>query len=186
MAANVPAAYIPCEGATDRDDCRLPGYGYGGCVLDTLCTDDVGSASPFNECLLCGDPCRGLEMGSRCLLPDASLGLCHDKPDCEDDPERSFRECGRCVPTAEDDCFIHPRHGEGVGHWDTVDDCNQAGVVQVLGSCFLCLPGPGATVDKADSGCGQGRFKTFWALLAWLPLIGLALREWRRRPLTPG
>ena len=154
-AANVPAAYFPCEGAADGDACDMTGFGRGACVLDTLCTDDTAEDSPWNECLLCGDPCRGLPEGARCTLPDTTDGVCTRGPECVADPRRSFDVCNRCRPTDGEACK-RPQ-GDGVGHWARVegDACNRLGVVALFGECWLCAPGPGALVPPAPGGCAQ-------------------------------
>ncbi len=65
--ANVPAAYLPCEGLGDGDACQFSGLGDGACVLDTLCADhEVAGCPDCDKCLLCGDPCRGLNPGDAC------------------------------------------------------------------------------------------------------------------------
>ena len=182
--ANVPAAYFPCEGLVDGDACEMTGYGEGTCVLDTLCEDDVDPDSPWNECLLCGDPCRGLPERSVCGLPDGTKGFCGRGAGCEDEPRRSFDECNRCLPTLDASCKA--ADGSGVGHWEEVEapaECNQLGIIAAHGRCYLCKPGPGELTGALPVGCAQGRPApssggTLAAVGLWL-LIALGL--WRER-----
>ncbi|MEZ4432889.1 MAG: hypothetical protein R3F65_10780 [bacterium] len=95
--ANVPAAFLACEGAADGEPCSMPGPFYGNCVRDTLCTDNPATGP--DECLLCVDPCwAGLDAGSYCVRFDGSDGVCEPQAMCTTDPEKSFAQCNRCVP----------------------------------------------------------------------------------------
>jgi uncharacterized protein (TIGR03382 family) len=98
--ANVPASYLPCEGAADGDPCQLPGPLHGNCVRDTLCAPPDGGA---DRCLLCRDGCGALPAGETCLRRDGSHGVCvkQDPETCTDKPETSFDECNRCEEGAE-------------------------------------------------------------------------------------
>ena len=93
--ANVPAAYLACEGAEPGDPCVQVGPQYGACVLDTLCTPDPNLNA--NNCLLCQDPCWASAPGSDCTRRDGTGGVCELQDQCTDDPTRSFSECNRCV-----------------------------------------------------------------------------------------
>lgn len=93
--ANVPAAYLACEGAKNSDNCQLPGPRYGNCVLDTLCEDP--QTTDVNECLLCVDGCWDLPPGSFCLQGDGADGVCRKQDRCTTDPEKSFDQCNWCV-----------------------------------------------------------------------------------------
>lgn len=95
-AANVPAAYIACDGIDEGGNCSLPGPRYGVCVRDTLCADDA--ATDEDDCLLCVDPCWGTdEAGGYCVQITGEDGVCQPQDRCTDKPETSFRECNRCV-----------------------------------------------------------------------------------------
>lgn len=94
--ANVPAAFLACEGAEDGEPCSMPGPFYGNCVRDTLCADNPATGP--DECLLCVDPCwSGLEAGSYCVRFDGADGVCEPQSMCTTDPEKSFAQCNRCV-----------------------------------------------------------------------------------------
>lgn len=94
--ANVPAAYLACDGKVEGDPCRLVGPSYGSCVRDTLCEDTAEIEA--DECLLCVDPCWGKLDGDPCLRTiDNSPGVCELQDRCTDKPETSFLECNRCV-----------------------------------------------------------------------------------------
>lgn len=181
--ANVPAAYFPCEGAAEGDACDMTGFGRGACVLDTLCMDDTAEDSPWNECLLCGDPCRGLDDGALCTLPDTTEGVCTRGAACEPDPRRSFDVCNRCLPTEGDAC--RRPNGDGVGHWAAVsgDACNQLGVVAAFGQCWQCASGPGSLVPPAPGGCAQraASTATLGSLGAALLWGCVAVGLWRER-----
>ena len=94
--ANIPAAYLACEGAENKDPCALPGPQYGVCVLDTLCEDPPETA--VNECMICVDECWDSEDGLSCIRPwTGEVGVCETQSQCTDKPETSFEECRRCV-----------------------------------------------------------------------------------------
>ena len=93
--ANVPAAYLACDGAAEGDPCVRVGPQYGKCVRDTLCTPDP--ANPVDICLLCVDPCWDQDEATECVRRDGTAGVCETQGQCTDDPEKSFLECNRCV-----------------------------------------------------------------------------------------
>jgi uncharacterized protein (TIGR03382 family) len=93
--ANIPAAYFACEGAESGDHCQLPGPTYGNCVLDTLCEDPEDT--DVNECLLCVDGCWDSDPDEFCIQRDGTNGVCQEQDRCTSDPEKSFRQCNRCV-----------------------------------------------------------------------------------------
>lgn len=116
--ANVPAAYLACDGKAEGDPCRLVGPAYGACVLDTLCEDTPEVEA--NECLLCVDPCWGLPSGEACQRTiDNSPGVCELQDRCTDKAETSFTECNRCVDGSvapgdggdDGGCALSPRGG---------------------------------------------------------------------------
>ena len=94
--ANIPAAYLACEVAQEKEPCALPGPQYGVCILDTLCEDP--SETTVNECMICVDECWGSEDGLPCVRPwTGEQGICESQTQCTDKPETSFEECRRCV-----------------------------------------------------------------------------------------
>lgn len=93
--ANVPAAYLACDGAAEGDPCVRVGPQYGKCVRDTLCTPDPDE--PVDICLLCVDPCWNQDEATECVQRDGTAGVCALQAQCTDDPEKSFIECNRCV-----------------------------------------------------------------------------------------
>lgn len=94
--ANIPAAYLACEGAAERAPCALPGPQYGVCITDTLCTDPPETS--VNECVICVDECWASQDGLECVRPwTGELGVCESQDRCTDKPETSFEECRRCV-----------------------------------------------------------------------------------------
>ena len=94
--ANIPAAYLACEGAEERAPCALPGPQYGVCITDTLCTDPPETS--VNECVICVDECWASQDGLECIRPwTGELGVCESQDRCTDKPETSFEECRRCV-----------------------------------------------------------------------------------------
>jgi hypothetical protein len=184
-SANVPAAYLPCEGLADGDACQFSGYGDGACVLDTLCADHVVAGCPAcDKCLLCGDPCRGLAPGDTCDLPDGGEGRCKRRAGCTDDERFSFDECNHCLPLANEDCR---RHEGGVGHWERLSGECPVGGIPDDDLCWQCLPGSGQSVPAEAGGCSQRGALRFdlaaggvWAviLLATAAVTGFR----RRRP----
>ena len=100
--ANIPAAYLACEGAEERAPCALPGPQYGVCITDTLCTDPPETA--VNECVICVDECWASQDGLECVRPwTGELGVCESQDRCTDKPETSFEECRRCVEKPTED-----------------------------------------------------------------------------------
>lgn len=96
--ANIPAAYFACEDHREHEGCQLPGNRFGGCLLDTLCDDD-DPYTPYNECLICRDPCGGTAPGLGCVLElTGEQGVCELGDGCEDNPATSFNECNICAP----------------------------------------------------------------------------------------
>jgi hypothetical protein len=96
VEANIPAAYLACEGAELREDCVMTGPQYGVCLRDTLCEDPP--ETEVNECVLCVDACWGQEEGSSCVRPwTGEVGICEAQDQCTDREETSFQECMRCV-----------------------------------------------------------------------------------------
>jgi uncharacterized protein (TIGR03382 family) len=93
--ANVPAAYLACDGAAEGDACVLVGPQYGKCVRDTLCEPDPEAA--VDICLLCVDPCWDQGPDTECVRRDGTAGVCEAQDRCTDDAEKSFTECNRCV-----------------------------------------------------------------------------------------
>ncbi len=94
--ANIPAAYLACEGAEERAPCALPGPQYGVCITDTLCTDPPETS--VNECVICVDECWASQDGLACVRPwTGEMGVCESQDRCTDKPETSFEECRRCV-----------------------------------------------------------------------------------------
>ena len=94
--ANLPAAYLACEGAEVGSACTLTGPQYGTCTRDTLCEDPP--ETPVNECILCVDDCWGRPAGESCLRRwTGEPGVCVPQSDCTDKVETSFQECNRCV-----------------------------------------------------------------------------------------
>ncbi len=94
--ANIPAAYLACEGAEERAPCSLPGPQYGVCIRDTLCTDPPETS--VNECVICVDECWASEDGLECIRPwTGEYGVCESQERCTDKLETSFDECRRCV-----------------------------------------------------------------------------------------
>ncbi|MEE2643290.1 MAG: hypothetical protein VYD19_00020 [Myxococcota bacterium] len=97
-AANLPAAYLACEGAEPGSPCTLTGPQYGPCTRDTLCEDPP--ETPVNECVLCVDDCWSREEGVPCLRRwTGEAGRCVAQEACTDKVETSFQECNRCVTT---------------------------------------------------------------------------------------
>lgn len=96
LLANIPTAYLACEGANVGDRCSLPGPEYGTCTRDTLCEDP--SDTKINECVLCVDDCWSLENGDACTRRfTGTPGVCQIQMQCTDKIETSFKECQRCV-----------------------------------------------------------------------------------------
>ena len=94
--ANIPAAYLACEGAEEGADCALPGPQYGVCTRDTFCVDPPTTS--VNECILCVDSCWSNDEGASCVRPwTGEAGICEDQQRCTDKVETSFLECRRCV-----------------------------------------------------------------------------------------
>ena len=94
--ANIPAAYLACEGAQEGEPCVMTGPQYGACVRDTLCEDPPETR--VNECVLCVDACWAQEEGSSCVRPwTGEEGVCEAQERCTDREETSFTECVRCV-----------------------------------------------------------------------------------------
>ena len=94
--ANIPAAYLACEGAMEKAPCSLPGPQFGVCVRDTLCSDP--SETSVNECMICVDECWASVDGAGCIRPwTGEEGVCESQDRCTDKPETSFEECRRCV-----------------------------------------------------------------------------------------
>jgi hypothetical protein len=114
-AANVPAAFYACEDAAEGVRCHIPGPVYGNCVRDTLCRDDPDTH--VDECLLCVDPCWGRdEEGGPCLRRDGAMGVCAHQDRCTSQPEKSFRQCNRCVrPRGDPDVGVALPAGAGDG-----------------------------------------------------------------------
>ena len=112
--ANIPAAYLACEGAEDRAPCALPGPQYGVCVRDTLCNDPP--ETNVNECVICVDECWAGQDGAECIRPwTGELGVCESQARCTDKEETSFEECRRCVEgspwVGEKDNVVDARSG---------------------------------------------------------------------------
>ena len=108
--ANIPAAYLACEGAELREDCVMTGPQYGVCLRDTLCEDPP--ETEVNECVLCVDACWGQEEGTSCVRPwTGEEGVCEAQEQCTDREETSFQECMRCVELTLDE--RSPGEGEG-------------------------------------------------------------------------
>ena len=100
-AANLPAAYLACEGAEPGSPCTLTGPQYGTCTRDTLCEDPP--ETPVNECVLCVDDCWSREEGASCLRRwTGEAGFCVAQEACTDKVETSFQECNRCVSVEEE------------------------------------------------------------------------------------
>lgn len=98
--ANIPAAYLACEGAELGESCVMTGPQYGVCVRDTLCEDPEETA--VNECVLCVDACWAQEEGTECVRPwTGEEGVCEAQTQCTDREETSFTECVRCVEPPE-------------------------------------------------------------------------------------
>ncbi len=103
--ANIPSAYLACEGAELGDRCSMPGPQYGTCTRDTLCTDP--SETMINECILCVDDCWNLEEGKACTRRfTGTSGVCQLQDLCTDKVETSFQECNRCVDALQDQMDI--------------------------------------------------------------------------------
>lgn len=99
VLANIPTAYLACEGANIGDRCSLPGPEYGTCTRDTLCVDPPDTK--INECVLCVDDCWALVDGDACTRRfTGTPGICQTQMQCTDKEATSFKECQRCV--AED------------------------------------------------------------------------------------
>ena len=115
--ANIPAAYLACEGAAEGAECALPGPQFGRCVRDTLCQDIVETA--VDECVLCVDECWASEDGAQCIRPwSGEMGVCETQDQCTDPPETSFEECRRCVLSLDsganvDEHDLDPSMSEG-------------------------------------------------------------------------
>ena len=107
--ANIPSAYFACEGASEQDECQVPGPRFGNCVLDTLCEDPPNT--DVNECLLCVDGCWGRPSGGSCRRFDGTMGVCEQQDRCTTDPEKSFNQCNRCVKMPSNG----PQGGENTG-----------------------------------------------------------------------
>ena len=98
--ANIPAAYLACEGAPEGSACSLPGPQFGVCVRDTLCVDSEITA--VDECVLCVDGCWADVDGASCVRPwSGEEGVCETQDRCTDRIETSFEECRRCVRLPE-------------------------------------------------------------------------------------
>lgn len=98
--ANIPAAYLACEGAALRESCVMTGPQYGVCLRDTLCEDP--QETPVNECVLCVDACWDQDEGTSCVRPwTGEEGVCEAQERCTDREETSFQECMRCVELSE-------------------------------------------------------------------------------------
>ena len=96
VKANIPAAYLACEGAEERSNCSLPGPQFGVCIRDVLC-EDIEETS-VDECVLCVDGCWAGRDGDDCIRPwTGEMGICETQDRCTDPPETSFEECRRCV-----------------------------------------------------------------------------------------
>jgi hypothetical protein len=94
--ANIPAAYLACEGAQEGEPCVMTGPQYGACLRDTLCEDPPETR--VNECVLCVDACWAQGEGSSCVRPwSGEEGVCELQDRCTDREETSFTECVRCV-----------------------------------------------------------------------------------------
>jgi MYXO-CTERM domain-containing protein len=93
--ANVPAAYLACDGAAEGDPCVQVGPQYGKCIRDTLCTPDP--TADVDICLLCVDPCWDQAAATECVRRDGTAGVCVTQDQCTDDATKSFLECNRCV-----------------------------------------------------------------------------------------
>lgn len=94
--ANIPAAYLACDGAEEGEACLLAGPQFGICTRDTLCKDIEETS--VNECMLCVDGCWSAEPGDLCVRPwTGEKGICEDQDRCTDKIETSFLECRRCV-----------------------------------------------------------------------------------------
>ena len=107
--ANIPAAYLACEGAPLGEPCVMTGPQYGVCLLDALCVDPPSTA--LNECVLCVDACWGLRAeGEACTRPwTGEEGVCEAQERCTDRAETSFLECVRCVaPSAHSSLELSP------------------------------------------------------------------------------
>ena len=119
--ANIPAAYLACEGAELREPCVMTGPQYGVCLQDTLCEDPP--ETPVNECVLCVDACWGQEEGTSCVRPwTGEEGVCEAQERCTDREETSFQECMRCVEpmmvaqeSVEEGCASAARAGRAEG-----------------------------------------------------------------------
>lgn len=177
---NVPAAYLPCEGAKDGDACAFTGFGEGACVLDTLCDDPVVAGCPLcDKCLLCGDPCRGLAPGESCTLAEGGDGTCARRAGCTDDVRFSFDECNHCLPHENADCMLH---AGGVGHWARHGGECPVGGIPDDDLCWECLPGAGGSVPAESGGCRVGRVADGAAYGLWgVMLAVLAAGASRRR-----
>lgn len=152
--ANVPAAYLPCEGLADGDACQFSGYGEGACVLDSLCTDsEVAGCPACDKCLLCGDPCRGLAPDDACTLPGGGDGTCKRRAGCTDDTRFSFDECNHCLPHENEDCMLYQG---GVGHWERHAGACPVGGIPDDDLCWECMPGSGQSVAGESGGCSVG------------------------------
>jgi hypothetical protein len=96
LLANIPTAYLACEGANVGDRCSLPGPEYGTCTRDTLCEDPPDTK--INECVLCVDDCWSLANADPCTRRfTGTPGICQIQMQCTDKIETSFKECQRCV-----------------------------------------------------------------------------------------
>jgi MYXO-CTERM domain-containing protein len=179
--ANVPAAYLPCEGLGDGDACQFSGLGDGACVLDTLCADhEVAGCPDCDKCLLCGDPCRGLNPGDACTLSDGGDGTCKRRAGCTDDVRFSFDECNHCLPHENADCALHQG---GVGHWERHEGVCPVGGVPDDDLCWECMPGAGQSVKAESGGCSVGLAADRAAYGVWgLVAVALAVGARRRRP----
>lgn len=98
--ANIPAAYLACEGAPEGAECALPGPQFGVCTRDTLCEDIPETV--VDECVLCVDGCWAGQDGDSCIRPWSGVdGVCETQDRCTDPVETSFEECRRCVEIGE-------------------------------------------------------------------------------------
>lgn len=94
--ANIPAAYLACEGAPEGSECSLAGPQFGVCIRDTLCVDLEQTS--VDECVLCVDGCWAGRDGESCIRPwTGEEGICETQDRCTDRVETSFEECRRCV-----------------------------------------------------------------------------------------
>lgn len=137
VLANIPAAYLACEGAPEGSDCSLPGPQFGVCVRDTLCVDLEQTA--VDECVLCVDGCWAGRDGESCVRPwTGEEGICETQDRCTDRLETSFEECRRCVSLSSIDQGVSAEEPvKGLDH-DANDHCEQkVRVMRGLGGARL-------------------------------------------------